>query len=210
MHLIHHDERQIGQQVRIRIEHVAQHLGRHHDDPRVGVDVGVPGEESHVLRAVLADELLELLVAQGLHRRGVEDLRVGLLHGEEDGELGDDGLAGAGRRGDQHAPAALQARARLALERIEVEPQPIAERLELRLSGARPRSSVALGRGELVGHRPSLGAVRWRARIRGASRRVRLSGRAARTRPPPRSRARPSGWRGGTSRRCPQTASRSR
>ena len=56
----------------------------------------------------------------------------GLLHRHEDRELGDDGLAGTGRRRDQHALALLEHVARGELERVEVEALALAERLEQR------------------------------------------------------------------------------
>ena len=102
--------------------------------------------------AVLGDELVELLVAQRLHRRRVEHLVAGLLHRHEDRELGDDGLAGTGRRGDQHALALLEHVARGELERVEVEALAVAERLQQRGVPALLRGGEPFGGRELVGH----------------------------------------------------------
>ena len=143
VHLVHDDVGEVGEQVRVGVEHVAQHLGRHDDDARAGVDVGVAGEQADLRRPVLGDELLELLVAERLHRRGVEHLRARLAHGQEDRELGDDRLARAGRRGDEHAAALLECGAGRELEGVEVELQPArnASRSGARLPARMPRTA---------------------------------------------------------------------
>ena len=52
MHLVHHDVGEVPEQRRVRVEHVAQHLGGHHDHARRAVDVAVTGEQSDRLCAV--------------------------------------------------------------------------------------------------------------------------------------------------------------
>jgi hypothetical protein len=151
VHLVHHDEGEVGEQVGVRVEHVAQHLGRHDHDARAGVDVRVAGQQADLVRAVLAHELGELLVAQRLHGRGVEDLVPRLLHRQVDRELGDDGLACAGGGGDEHAPAVLERLAGADLERVEVELLPVAERIELRPGGSSAGGGIPLGWALLVG-----------------------------------------------------------
>ena len=129
MHLVHHDEGEIPQQVGVGVEHVAQHLGGHHHDAGTGVDIGVAGEQPHLAGTVLGNEFLELLVREGLHRCRVEHLRARLLHGEEDGEFGHNRLAGAGRGCDEHAVTTFQCDAGCELKRVEVEGLVTAEQL---------------------------------------------------------------------------------
>ena len=127
VHLVHHDVAQTLQRRRPRVQHVAQHLGRHDDHPGVAVDVRVAGEQAHLVRAVHLDELPELLVRQGLHRRRVERLgrvRVGggFAHRQMDRELPHDRLARTRGRGDQHTAAVLEGVASGDLEGVESEP----------------------------------------------------------------------------------------
>ena len=71
-------------------------------------------------RAVRADEVAVLLVRQRLERRRVE----GLAAAREralDRVLGDEGLARAGRRGDEHRTAGVERVERVALEVVERE-----------------------------------------------------------------------------------------
>ncbi|OUE30327.1 hypothetical protein BFL35_11215 [Clavibacter michiganensis] len=152
VHLVHDHEGEVAEEVGVRVEHVAQHLGRHDDDARAAVDVGVAGEQAHLVRPVLGHQLGVLLVAERLHRRRVEDLRARPLHGEVHGELRDDGLAGAGGRRDEHAPPVLEGLRGGALERVEVEAQPAREGLEEREAPAGPGGGVAFGGRELVCH----------------------------------------------------------
>ena len=63
-----------------------------------------------------------LLVAQGLERCGVKTLAAGCQR-KVDGEFPDHRLAGAGRRADQHAVAALERRAGPLLKVVERERQ---------------------------------------------------------------------------------------
>ena len=74
VHLVHHDVAQAAQRRRVGVEHVAEHLGRHHDDARVAVDVRVAGEQPDLVGAVDVLQLAELLVRQRLDRRRVERL----------------------------------------------------------------------------------------------------------------------------------------
>ena len=83
MDLVEHDDGQLVQRGTARIDHVAQDLGRHDDDACAGVNVGVAGEKANLAGSVLPDQLLELLVAQRLHRGGIEDLVVRVLHREK-------------------------------------------------------------------------------------------------------------------------------
>ena len=107
VHLVHHHEAQPVQQVGVRVQHVAQHLGGHHDHLRIGADRGVTGEQPHPVRAEPVHELAELLVRQRLDRGGVEHLAPA-REGEVHGELAHDGLARSRRRGDEHRAAVLE------------------------------------------------------------------------------------------------------
>ena len=46
VHFVHHDEAKTRQRRRRRVQHVAQHLGRHHDDRRLTVDRVVAGQQA--------------------------------------------------------------------------------------------------------------------------------------------------------------------
>ena len=142
VHLVHHHMRKSVQRIRPGVQHVAQHLGGHDHHRRVTVDRLVAGQQADVLRAVAADQIVVLLVAQRLDRRGVEALsarRQRQVHRE----LADDGLARAGRRAHQHAVAAFQRLTRLPLERIEPKRQQLAELRQLC-----PRVAALLPAGE--------------------------------------------------------------
>ena len=52
VHLVEHDEAEVVERRRAGVDHVAQHLGRHHDDRRVAVDGVVAGEQADVAGAV--------------------------------------------------------------------------------------------------------------------------------------------------------------
>ena len=101
VHLVEHDDRESIECRAARVDHVAQHLGGHHDHRRVAVDRVVAGEQPDVLRTEPRHEIVVLLVRQRLDRCRVErPIAVG--DRDVDGVLGDDGLAAAGRRGDEH------------------------------------------------------------------------------------------------------------
>ena len=52
VHLVHHDVAEAGQRGRAGVEHVAQHLGGHHDHRRVAVDRVVAGQQADPVGAV--------------------------------------------------------------------------------------------------------------------------------------------------------------
>ena len=122
MHLVHHYIRKSLQRRRIRIQHVAQHFGGHHHDGRVRVDRLVAGQQPDLVFAVARDEIVVLLVAQRLDRRGVEALGAGCQR-QVHGEFADNGLARPGRRAHQDTVAALQRRTATPLEAVEFEGQ---------------------------------------------------------------------------------------
>ena len=154
---------------RPRVEHVPQHLGGHDHNGRFAVDAVVAGEQADGPAVVPAHQVGVLLVGQRLDRRGVEALEAA-LQGQVDGELPDHGLAGAGRRGDQHAVALVQRGAGLDLKVVELEVIQRAEAGELRMRLTVTELRVALRGGPCVrfrgaivspverrGHPPSLG-----------------------------------------------------
>ena len=125
------------------------------------------------LGAVAVDQVVVLLVGQRLDRGGVEALarRSTALAGaarpaagvgaqrQVYGELADHGLAGAGRGAHQHAAAALQRLARLALERVEVEARS-------RRTRQAPGNCAGLG-GPATGRGVPLGGARHDRKVNG-------------------------------------------
>ena len=79
--LIHHHIPQALQKRTRCIEHVAEHLGGHDDHSGFWIDTGVPGEKSNFAKSVGGDQLLVLLVGQGLHGCCVKNFDAGLLEG---------------------------------------------------------------------------------------------------------------------------------
>lgn len=120
VHLVHDHVAEAGEGLGARVQHVAQDLGRHHDHGSVRVDAVVTGQQTDLVRAVTPDEIGELLVGQGLDRRGVETLAA-LLQSQVNGEFTDDRLARPGGGRDQHPLAGLQRLAGLDLERVQSE-----------------------------------------------------------------------------------------
>ena len=121
--LVEHDVTDEVEARRILVDEVAQDLRGHHHHGGVIVDGVLARDQSDRGFAVGADEVVKLLVAQRLERRGVKDLR-SLVQGAKDGVLGDDRLAA--RRGGAHqdaSPATIQLLDGLALECVEVERQ---------------------------------------------------------------------------------------
>ena len=104
---------------------VGQYLGHDHQDPRVGVFAAVAGHEADVggLEAPLDGQLLhlaELLLGQGNQRGGVVGHLAGVQRLEQRG-LGDERLAHARRRADQHPLLGREpAQQGLFLKRIRV------------------------------------------------------------------------------------------
>ena len=68
VHLVHDHVAEPGQGAGARVEHVAQHLGRHDDDRGLAVDAVVAGEQADLVRAVPLDQVGVLLVGQRLDR----------------------------------------------------------------------------------------------------------------------------------------------
>ena len=75
--LVHHHEAEAEQRARPGVEHVAQHLGRHHDHRGLAVDGVVAGQQADLVAAVAGDEVGVLLVGERLDRGGVEALAAG-------------------------------------------------------------------------------------------------------------------------------------
>ena len=121
VHLVEHDRPQPLEGGRGGVDHVAEHLGRHHHDRCVAVDGVVTGEQTHPVRAVHGGEVGVFLVRERLQRRRVEGLAA-RGEGTFDGVLGDDGLARAGRRGDEHVLPRVEGVECPLLERVEGKP----------------------------------------------------------------------------------------
>jgi hypothetical protein len=148
--LVHDHIAQSVEGGRARVDHVAQDLGGHDHDRGLAVDDRVAGQQPDVLGAVHGDQIVELLVRQGLDRRGVEAFRA-LGEREVDGELAHDGLARPRRRAHEHAVAALEDAAGLDLEVVEFERVVPCEGRQLGPLPTRVRGCVAFGRGAVVG-----------------------------------------------------------
>lgn len=101
MDLVEYDEPQRVEHGRMLVEHVAQYLGRHDDDVGLGVDRDVARQQPDAVGTVNGGQVMVLLVAQRLDRRGVERLDIALA-GQIHREVGHHGLAGARRGRDEH------------------------------------------------------------------------------------------------------------
>ena len=99
VHLVEHDVAQPLQCARPGVDHVAQHLGRHHDDRRALVHGVVAGEQPDPVAAVAGHEVGELLIRERLDRCRVERLAA-LGERLVDGVLGHHRLARSGRCGN--------------------------------------------------------------------------------------------------------------
>jgi hypothetical protein len=121
--LVQDDIRNRLQPLQLFVDQVAQNLGRHHDDWSVRVDRVLTGDQPDCRLAVLANEVVVLLIAQRLQWCRVDDFGAGAQSAEYR-VLGDDGLAARGRSADQDTTAAaVQLLDRLALEAVELEGQ---------------------------------------------------------------------------------------
>ena len=130
--LVEHDDAEPVQLRRAGEQHVAQHLGRHHDDRGAGPDRDVPGQQADRALAVLLAEVGELLVRERLERRRVEGLAVRgarAVHAVP----GDDRLARSRRRAHEHRRAAVEGVEGADLEPVEREPDRGEERVADRL-----------------------------------------------------------------------------
>ena len=134
--LVQHDEGKVRKQVRIGVEHVPQHFGRHDHDAGLRVHVRVAGEQAHGFCSVFRDELLKLLIAQRLHRRCVKDLLLRTLHGQKDREFRYQGLARTRGSSDEDTVAVFEGRAGGQLEGVQFEAEHGAERFQKGPSGA--------------------------------------------------------------------------
>ena len=102
------------------VDHVAQHLGGHHDDLGVAVDRRVAGEQPDPVGPVEADEVVVLLVRQGLDRRRVEGPAAG-GQGHRHRVLGHHRLPRPGGRADEHRTTGVDGLDGLELEAVEGE-----------------------------------------------------------------------------------------
>ncbi len=122
VHLVEDDDAERPEPVRVGVDHVAEHLRRHHDDSRIAVDHVVAGEEPDGIFAIHRPQVAELLVGQRLDRRRVEG-SLAPAAGEGDRRLRNQRLACPGRCRHHHGGALFQVGDRLALERVRNERQ---------------------------------------------------------------------------------------
>ena len=118
VHLIHDHIAQAGQRGRVGVEHVAQHLGGHHDHGCFRVNARIAGEQTHVILTVRAHKVVVLLVAQRLNGGRVERLHAAAQR-QVDTELTHNGLTGTGRRGNEDGAVRLHGGTRLTLKIIQ-------------------------------------------------------------------------------------------
>ena len=122
VHLVHDHVPQAVQGGGVGVEHVAQHLGGHHDHGGFGVDARVAGQQAHVVLAVRAHEIVVLLVAQRLDRGRVERLHAAAQR-QVDAELAHDGLTRARGGGHEDGAVRLHSGTRLTLKVVQREIQ---------------------------------------------------------------------------------------
>ena len=118
VHLIHDHISQAGQRGRVGVEHVAQHLGGHHDHGCFRVNARIAGEQTHVILTVRAHKVVVLLVAQRLNGGRVERLHAAAQR-QVDTELTHNGLTGTSRRGNEDGAVRLHSGTRLTLKIIQ-------------------------------------------------------------------------------------------
>ena len=118
VHLIHHHVAQAGQRGRVSVEHVAQHLGGHHDHGCFRVNARIAGQQTHVILTVRAHEVVVLLVAQRLNGGRVERLHAAAQR-QVNTELTHNGLTRTRRRGNQDGTVRLHGGTRLTLKIIQ-------------------------------------------------------------------------------------------
>ena len=118
VHLIHHHIAQAGQRGRVGVEHVAQHLGGHHDHGCFRVNARIAGQQAHVILTVRAHEVVVLLVAQRLNGGRVERLHAAAQR-QVNTELAHNGLTRTRRRGNQDGAVRLHGGTRLTLKIVQ-------------------------------------------------------------------------------------------
>ena len=102
------------------VDHVPKHFGGHHHQRRITVDRSVTRQESHLICAVFAAQIVVLLVRERLDRCRVERAET-FGAGPPQGVFGDESLARAGRGAHQHGESCVDGRDRLDLEAVEDE-----------------------------------------------------------------------------------------
>ena len=139
VHLIHHHIAQTGQRGRIGVEHIAQHLGGHHNHGCFRVNARIAGQQTHVILTVRAHKVVVLLIAQRLNGGRVERLHAAAQR-QVDTELTHDGLTGAGGCGNEDGAVRLHGGTRLTLKIIQ---RKIKGRLKSAEGGFRVRGALS-------------------------------------------------------------------
>ena len=122
VHLIHDHVAQAVQGGGVGVEHVAQHLGGHHDHGCFRVNARIAGQQTHVILTVRAHKVVVLLVAQRLNGGRVERLHAAAQR-QVDTELTHDGLTRARRGGNENGAVRLHRGTRLTLKVVQREIQ---------------------------------------------------------------------------------------
>lgn len=118
--LVEHDDPERTQAGTARIDHVAQDLGGHDHDGRVTVDRVVAGQQTDLVGSQPLDEVVVLLVREGLDRGRVERTQA-IGPGGVDRVLGHDCLAATGGSGDEHRAPLVEGVEGPELEVVERE-----------------------------------------------------------------------------------------
>ena len=79
MHLIENHITKRFKRYGMLIQHIAQHFGGHDHNVRFGIDGCVSGQQSNLICTVLGNQIMILLIAQRLDRRGIESFDVSCL-----------------------------------------------------------------------------------------------------------------------------------
>jgi len=157
VHLIHHDVAEVGEGRGVRVEHVPEDFSGHDDHGGLTVDGVVSREQPDVLGSMPVDEVVVLLIGEGLDGSRVEAL-ASLTQCQVDRELPHDRLARSCGGCHEDTRTGLQGLAGPDLERIQFESVLAREGSELGTlpTGSLTRSGVALSRARLLsGHEPS-------------------------------------------------------
>ena len=126
MNLIENHEAEGHQLVGLGEQHVAQHLGGHHDHVGVAVDRRVAGQETDATRSVQSAQLVVLLVRERLQRRCVEGPLAALEY-PTDRVVGHQRLAGPGGGAHEDVDVLVDRVDGLDLESVQAEGEAVDE-----------------------------------------------------------------------------------
>jgi hypothetical protein len=154
--LVHHHRAGAAEVERLAVQQaVEEDFGHNHQHPGPGVLAAVARDQAHVFRREAPADgvglhLAELLLGQGDQRRGVVGRRAG-GQGLEHGRFGDERLAHARRRADQHPLLrGKPGQQGLLLEGVRIVRQLGEVAVGDLVARGRPRSRLGLGHGGLI------------------------------------------------------------